>query len=148
MKSHHTKKPNPLQCSRCQEEFENQETLKHHELSVDCLIKCPNCPLEFDRKALRQAHQEEEHVNDDVKSKFMEIDESMDEKIKKTLKSYGDALKKGKAIDPAMEKWIEANTKRYMVGRRSTANAKLELGQWYTIFRTLSPREVLKHPCG
>lgn len=81
-------------------------------------------------------------------SGFMEIDEAMDEKIKENLKCYSDSLKKGKGCsDPAMEKWITKNTAQYMIGRPLKANAKLELGQWYTIFRTLSRREVLEIPC-
>ncbi len=88
-------------------------------------------------------------MDEDTVSKFMEIDDAMDEKIRENLKSYADSLKKGKKrSDPTMDQWIEQNTAQYMIGRPSKANAKLELGQWYTIFSTLSPGTVvLEHPC-
>ncbi len=149
MQSHHTKKPNLLQCTRCQEEFENQDLLKSHEMNVDCPIRCPDCREEFEKKAMRQAHQEERHLEETKESRFMEIDDAMDKKIKESLKSYVDSLKKGKGpIDPTLDQWIEANTDRYMIGRSSKRNPKLELGQWYIIFSTLaSDTRVLEHPC-
>jgi len=74
----------------------------------------------------------------------------LEEEMKKNLKAYGESLKnekKGKGrIDPAMEKWIEKNTDRYMVGR-TKPNPKLELGQWYILFTTLSLEGVPEHPC-
>lgn len=78
----------------------------------------------------------------------MEIDDAMDKKIKENLKAYVGSLNKGKGpIDPILERWIEANTDRYMIGR-SKPNPKLELGQWYIIFSTLaSDAMVLEHPC-
>jgi hypothetical protein len=76
-------------------------------------------------------------------------------KIKHNLKSYTDSLKSKKGgpsgdPDPYREKWVLANTPRFESGRsaRLKANAKLELGQWYTIFKTLAPdMEILEHPC-
>jgi hypothetical protein len=152
MQSHHTKNPkklNPLQCTRCQEGFKNQDLLKRHEMNVDCPIRCPDCPEEFEKKALRQAHQEERHLGEIDELRFMEIDDAMEKKIKENLKGYVDSLKKGKgSIDETREKWIEVNTHRYMIGRSSKPNPKLELGQWYIIYRTLaSDAEVPEHPC-
>ena len=149
MQSHHIIKPNLLQCNRCQEEFKNQDLLKSHEMNVDCPIRCPNCREEFEKKTMRQAHQEEKHIEETKESRFMEIDDAMDKKIKENLKAYVDSLKKGKGpISHALEQWIAANTARYMIGRSSKANPKLELGQWYTIFSTLaSETKVLEHPC-
>jgi hypothetical protein len=97
---------------------------------------------------MRLAHQEQDHIDEDEGSQFLEIDETLDDKLKENLKTYNDSLKKGKGpIDAKMEEWIVANTQRYMNGRPSKANAKLELGQWYTIFKTLLDADVPKHPC-
>ena len=98
---------------------------------------------------MRQAHQEERHLEEIKESRFMEIDDAMDKKIKERLKAYVDSLKKGKgSSDPIREQWIEANTDRYMVGRSSKHNPKLELGQWYIIFSTVaSEAKVPQHPC-
>jgi hypothetical protein len=149
MQSHHTKKPSLLQCTRCQEVFKNQDLLKSHEMNVDCPIRCPDCREEFDKKVMRQAHQEERHLEETKKTRFMEIDDAMDKKIKENSKAYADSLKKGKgSIDPIRERWIEANTDRYMIGRPSKHNPKLELGQWYVIFKTLAPEaKIPEHPC-
>lgn len=148
MKSHHSKKPNSLQCTRCQEEFKTQAQLNRHELNVDCAILCPMCRAEFKMKVDRQAHQEECQVGGEKSSKLMEIDDTLWEKIKDELKSYTTSLTKGKKrADPAMDSWIETNTPRYMINREPESNARLELGQWYTIFRILSPNKMLEHPC-
>lgn len=81
-------------------------------------------------------------------STLMEIDDAMNQKIKTNLKAYTDSLKKGKSrSDPELEKWVDKNTERFMVGR-SKANPKLELGQWYIYFKTLAPeKDVTDHPC-
>jgi hypothetical protein len=149
MQSHHIKKVNQLQCTRCQEVFKNQDLLDRHELNVDCPIRCPDCREEFEKKAMRQAHQEERHLEESKESRFMEIEDATDKKIKESLKAYVDSLKKGKgSTDPIREQWIEANTDRYMIGRSSKHNPKLELGQWYIIFSTLaSEAKVPEHPC-
>jgi hypothetical protein len=149
MQSHHTKKSNLLQCTRCQEGFKNQDLLKSHEMNVDCPIRCPDCREEFPKKSIRQTHQEERHIAETKESRFMEIDDDMDKKIKESFKAYADSLKKGKGyIDPIREQWVEANTDRYMIGRSSKHNPKLELGQWYIIFSTLtSGAKVPEHPC-
>jgi hypothetical protein len=132
--------------------FKNKKALKDHEKNVDCLIKCPICRQEFDKKTMRQEHQESEHVDHDEISPFLEIDESLDEKLRENLKRYSESVKKsqgkGKSTsDPALDQWIEANIERYLNGRTSKPNATLELGQWYTIFKTLSNGEVPAHPC-
>lgn len=71
---------------------------------------------------------------------------------KKSLKAYLDVVKKGPKgkgrNDPELDSWVEANTPRYMIGRSSKTNPRLELGQWYTIFKALVPSvEILEHPC-
>jgi len=148
MKTHHTTKPNPLQCNRCQELFKNKEELKHHDLNSDCPIRCPICRQEFGRKSIRQTHQDEKHVNENRGSQFMEIDEVLDDQIQKNLKSFRDSLKKGKApMDPTLDQWIESNTKFYLIARPQKSNAQLELGQWYTMYSTLSPNANVPHPC-
>ena len=149
MKSHHTSKPNPLQCNRCQEDFRTQALLKHHEKNVDCPIRCPECHEVFALKANRQTHQEETHLPDIKDNRLMEIDEAMDKRIKENLKGYVDSLKKGKGrIQSELEQWVEANTERFMAGRNDKVNPKLELGQWYIICMTLSPDgKVSQHPC-
>jgi len=154
MQSHHTKqakKVNSLQCTRCQEELPNLDELKGHELNVDCPIRCLNCHEQFDTKALRQEHQKQTHFEEEDQNCFMELDDVMWKQVKDNLKAYSDSLKRGKGrVDPKLTEWVEANTARYEVGRSSKAkaNAKLELGQWYTIFKTLtSGGEILEHPC-
>lgn len=147
MKTHHSKDPSSLQCNRCQQKLKNQKSLKDHEKNVDCPIRCPTCHQEFDKKALRQIHQEKEHPEPEEGSQLLEIDDILDEKLKEKLKAYSDSLKKGKgSADAKMEEWIKANTERYLIGRPAKANAKLELGQWYTMFKVLSSEEVPKHP--
>ena len=155
MQSHHTKKVkkvNPLQCSDCQDKFQNQEELKSHKLDVDCPIRCPDCFETFEAKAKRTDHQKEQHQEEETELAFREIDEVMWKRIKDNLKAYLDVVKKGPKgkgrSDPELDSWVEANTPRYMIGRSSKTNPRLELGQWYTIFKTLAPSaEILKHPC-
>jgi hypothetical protein len=147
MRSHHTIKPNLLQCTRCQEEFDSQELLREHEKNVDCIIRCPDCAEEFEKKALRQTHQEATHMDRRSASIYLEIDEAKDQKIKESLKRYSDSLRKGKGpLDTEIEKWIEANTARYLIGR-SAKDPRMELGQWYTIFTTLFSGTIVDHPC-
>lgn len=157
MLSHHTKKVkklNELQCSDCQDKFQSKEELKSHKEDVDCPIRCRYCPQTFITKAKRTDHQNEMHQEQEAHLKFLEIDEGMSKKLKENLKAYSDSVKngpKGKGrANPELDAWVEANSPRYMVGRsaKTTPNAKLELGQWYTIFKTLAPsKEILEHPC-
>ncbi|KAH8590140.1 hypothetical protein B0O99DRAFT_311107 [Bisporella sp. PMI_857] len=151
MKSHHTvkrSKANLLQCSRCQKTFKSKEKFDDHEVNDDCPIRCPICNMEFEQKSFRQTHRIKDHNEENSKLlEFIEIDEHLDKKLREALKAWGDSVKnkKGKgATDPAMEEWIERNIQRYMIGRQPTANARLELGQWYTMFQTLSARDVPK----
>ncbi|KAH7309347.1 hypothetical protein BKA65DRAFT_519650 [Rhexocercosporidium sp. MPI-PUGE-AT-0058] len=156
MKSHHTKPvktSSQLQCSRCQDEFPDQEELKAHELDVDCPIRCIDCREEFKSKAFRQQHQKLVHQEEAIECIYMELDESMWKSINKNLKAYTDALKKGKGrVDPVLDRWITANIARFEVGRseKAKASAKLELGQWYTMYKTLVPQaridELPTHP--
>src|ERR1700722_19591595 len=150
MASHHTKKvmkPNLLQCSSCLQEFPNQDDLKKHNTDFDCSIRCPDCLEIFQTKAMRRDHQKERHM-EAKESNFMEINEVMSKNIKERLKAYNNSLKKGKTpIDAELDQWVDANTARYNVGRH-LANPKLELGQWYTIFRVLASNgTVSEHPC-
>ena len=155
MQSHHTKKvkkPNPLQCSDCQDKFESQEELKSHKEDVDCLIRCRDCPEVFDTKAKRTDHQREIHPEEETELSFLEIDDAIWKRIKENLKAYSESVKKGPKgkgrSDPGLESWVEANTARFMIGRSARTNPKQELGQWYTIFKTLAPSaEILEHPC-
>jgi hypothetical protein len=137
-----------LQCSRCQVKFANHDLLKSHEKNVDCPVVCPGCGAGFPNKATRLQHQQDIHNNENKESQFFEIDDAMDKKIKAKLKAYTESLRKGKMnSDPKLEKWIDDNTERYMIGRDSTAKPRLELGQWYIIFTTLTSSDVLGHPC-
>lgn len=155
MQSHHTKKvkkASSLQCSDCQSKFQNQDELKSHKLDVDCPIRCPDCSETFDAKAKRTDHQKERHPEAETDVALLEIDENMWKRIKDNLKAYLDVVKKGlKGKDPSnpsLDGWVDANTPRYMIGRSSKTNPKLELGQWYTIFKTLAPSaEIIEHPC-
>ena len=157
MQNVHTKqvkKSNPLQCSRCQDEFPTADELKSHELNVDCAIRCPDCPDEFSSKALRQEHQKEHHSGEADDPLLRELDDMMWKQIKEKVKLYTDVVKnkKGKASgdpDSDRERWVLANTAKYEAGRSKTKfNSKLELGQWYTIFTTLAPNvKILDHPC-
>ncbi|KAG4440563.1 hypothetical protein IFR05_003979 [Cadophora sp. M221] len=156
MKSHHTKpvkKLSQLQCSRCQDEFSDQEELKAHELDVDCPVRCIDCREEFATKALRQQHQKLTHQEEAIECIYMELDESKWKSISKNLKGYTDSLKKGKGrVDPVLDGWIAANIAQFEVGRteKAKASAKLELGQWYTMYKTLVPQaridELPTHP--
>lgn len=153
MQSHHTKqakKPNPLRCNRCQDDLSSEEDLKAHELNVDCPIRCLDCREEFDTKAQRQQHQKRSHPEDANEPAFMELDESLWKIVKEKLKAYTDTVKRGKGcIDRELEQWVQTNTVEYEIGRSSKAkgNSKLELGQWYIIFKVLAKgEEVSKHP--
>lgn len=155
MQNVHTKqvkKVNPLQCTRCQGIYLNQDELKSHELNVDCAIRCPDCSDEFYTKAQRQEHQRENHPEEANDPVLREVDEAMWKQIKDNLKVYTDTVKRRRsAADPDAdrEKWVLANTPRYEAGRSKTRfNSKLELGQWYTMFTTLAPDvKILDHPC-
>jgi DNA-directed RNA polymerase subunit RPC12/RpoP len=149
------KKVNPLQCSRCQDDFPDSDELKGHELNVDCAIRCPDCGEGFLSKVLRQEHQKENHLEDASDPLLRELDDTIWKQVRDNLKIYTDSLKNKKGgpsgdPDPERERWVLANTPRYERGRATKlkANSKLELGQWYTMFTTLAPNtKVLDHPC-
>lgn len=149
MQSHHTKKPESLKCSDCQEYFENQKSLKNHATTVDCEICCPYCDETFSKKATRTAHLNGKHPEGGNTSVFKEMDDALWKKLKENLKAFADSLRKGKGPqDPKFTKWIEQNTSRYMIGRPANSNPILELGQWYITFHTLSMQEhIPEHPC-
>jgi uncharacterized Zn ribbon protein len=158
MQNVHTKqikKVNPLQCSRCQDEFPDQDELNSHQLNIDCAIRCPDCANEFSSKAQRQEHQKENHLEDANNPLLRELDESMWKQIKDNLNVYTTSLKNKKGgpsgiPNPERERWVLENIPHYENGRSSKlkANSKLELGQGYTIFTTLAPNmKILEHPC-
>ncbi|KAH8790699.1 hypothetical protein BGZ57DRAFT_876173 [Hyaloscypha finlandica] len=157
MQNVHTKqvkKVNPLQCSRCQDEFRDQDELKSHQLNIDCAIRCPDCVHVFPSKAQRQEHQKENHLEDENDPLLRELDDSIWKQIKDNLNVYTTSLKNKKGgpsgiPNPERERWVLENIPRYENGRSSKlkANSKLELGQWYTIFTTLAPNmKILEHP--
>ncbi|KAL3422034.1 hypothetical protein PVAG01_06190 [Phlyctema vagabunda] len=148
LSTHHTTKANPFQCNQCQEEFGSSSLLQSHELEVDCPIRCPDCEATFSRKAQRQTHQEQHHQKT-RSSQFFDIDLATEKQIKEELKAYTESLKKSKSpSDPGLQQWVEKNLVRFMHGRSvSVYKARLELGQWYTIYRIIAPgREVSDHP--
>jgi hypothetical protein len=148
MKSHHTKRADPLQCGRCQTEFSITEEFRCHYEEVDCPVLCPDCVEEFDTKAMRHAHRRESHLEEVNNSIFMELNDVMWEKIEGNLKAYKESLGKGeRRIDPELEQWVLANSARYDV-ERSSKSKKLELGEWYIIFKTLASEvKIPDHPC-
>jgi len=151
MMSHHrikAKKKNAFQCSDCQEVFEGKTELKAHRENVTCHILCSECQQEFSCREMRMSHYAEVHAKQTDQSPFREIDDDLEAKVKKRLKSYADGLKKGKELsDDERESWIRANTKKYIRGRDDNANPRLELGQWYIIFSTLFPQIQVPEPC-
>ena len=157
MKTHHTKPvktSSQLQCSICQDKFSDQDEMTAHVLTVDCTIRCNECLVEFESKALRQQHQMHTHPEETVDCIYMEIDEAMWKAITKNLKDYTDSLRKGKSrADAALDNWVAANIARFEEGRTGKAkgSGKLELGQWYTVYKTLLPQaqpdNIPKHPC-
>lgn len=151
MTSHHrikTKKRNIFQCSDCQEVFEGKMELKDHRENVTCHIICSECQQEFSCREMRMSHYSKVHTKQADQSPFREIDDDLEAKVKKRLKTYADGLKKGKELnDDEREKWISANTNKYMRGRDDNANPRLELGQWYIIFTTLFPQIQVPEPC-
>ncbi|KAH8903754.1 hypothetical protein BR93DRAFT_981094 [Coniochaeta sp. PMI_546] len=134
------------QCNRCQEVFQTQQSLEHHEINVDCNIRCAICRPEvyFSTKAERQVHSHVNHPKRENLSSIREIDEELNSKLKSELRAYTDALKRGHALDDALrQQWIVANTEKY-VNSQSGVNAALELGQWYIMYKTLFPK--VSHP--
>ena len=145
---------NPLQCNQCQDEFTTMDEFQSHELNVDCAVTCPDCGEVFPTKASRQEHQKESHSEEEIDPVLRELDDNSWKLIKDTLKFYTDIVKgkKGKSADDPntdRENWVQANIDRFEAGRSKTKfNARLELGQWYTIFMTLAPNmKVSEHPC-
>jgi len=151
MKSHHktkAKKEKVLRCSDCQEVFEGKTELKDHKENVTCVIRCSECQQEFSCREERMSHYSEAHEKQTDQSPYREIDDDLETKIMTSLKTYADGLKKGKeTIDDERERWITANTEKYMRGRDDNANPWLELGQWYIIFTTLFPQIQVPEPC-
>lgn len=134
-------------CNRCQESFETLTDLDHHEDKVNCPLLCQACRLQFKSKEQRQAHWIQAHVREVNTSIILEIDECQKELIKRTLKTYSNSLKKnGNFDDHGMEQWIKDNTIKYTIGRKNP-RAKLELGQWYILFRSLSQGKIPPQPC-
>jgi hypothetical protein len=146
-----SKKSSPFQCNNCQEVFQTQEDLQNHEVSVDCPTRCFICRKETRTKAQRIEHQTNDHPETQDDPILMEIDESKWKIIKDRLKIYTESIKKGKSrVDPELTQWVQANTVKYEIGRTSDpkANSKLELGQWYIIFKTIAKEmKILEHPC-
>ena len=151
MTSHHrvkAKKKNSFQCSDCQEVFEGEIELKAHRENVTCNILCSECQQKFDCREMRMSHCSEVHAKQTDQSPFREIDDDLETKIKRHLKTFADGLKKGKEpSDDERERWIRANKEKYMRGRDDNANPRLELGQWYIIFTTLFPQIQVPEPC-
>lgn len=157
MQNVHTKpvkKVNPLQCTRCQVEFGTTEEFQTHELNVDCAVTCPECGEVFTTKALRQEHQKESHPEEEIDRVLRELDDNSWRVIKDALKLYTDIVKGKKSksagdLDTDREDWVQSNLLRFEAGRSNTkVNARLELGQWYTIFTTLAPTVTIsEHPC-
>jgi len=152
MKATHRKSSDLLKCSNCQETFKSQDLLTRHTNTVDCLIRCPDCGVEFGTKALRTTHQEERHPGIGNQSQFMEIDDTTWKKMNENLKKFTGSAKPGEPAYDAeskISKWIARNTPRYMEGRPENAKAYLELGQWYTMFVTLAIPDSPppEHPC-
>lgn len=151
MQNLHTKKLDSLKCSDCQDVFKNQSLLKAHTKTVDCPIRCPDCGETFDKKSMRTVHQDERHSGVERMSDFMQIDDAVWRKIKDNVKKFTASPKPGEpGHDPnsKIAKWIAKNTPRYMMGRTEDAKANFELGQWYTMFCTLSsPENIPEHPC-
>lgn len=106
------------------------------------------CHLVLRSKLERQTHSQQVHPRNDSLSNITEIDEELNSRWKAELKSYSDALKKGKGAEDAQrERWIIANTERY-VNRQVGVNAALELGQWYITYQLLFPGvSHPSHPC-
>ncbi|OIW26257.1 hypothetical protein CONLIGDRAFT_467426 [Coniochaeta ligniaria NRRL 30616] len=134
------------QCNRCQEVFNTQQDLEHHEINVDCNIRCAVCTPEvcFQTKAERQAHGQLKHPKKESLSTIREIDDGLNTTLKAELKAYTDALKRGQGLeDVQRQQWIAANTAKY-AKNQSGVNATLELGQWYIMYKTIFPN--VTHP--
>jgi len=153
----HTKRAkaiNPLQCNRCQIVFANQKGLQNHELLVECPLRCPDCPEEFASKTERQLHVQESHSEEAAPQIFQELDKRHWTHLNACLKVYTDAIKDKNgvpAFDPIVGRrvWVEANTPRFEARRsKARSDARLELGQWYTMSTFLGPStDPMEHPC-
>lgn len=56
MKKHKATYPNHDYCSKCDEDFEDEERLLLHKIKNDDHIVCPVCSLDFKSSAGRDAH--------------------------------------------------------------------------------------------
>ncbi|KAK4444359.1 hypothetical protein QBC34DRAFT_309135 [Podospora aff. communis PSN243] len=140
---------NPHRCHICQKSFKTESELEDHTRHDDgCRVRCPEpaCGMEFPNKSQRDAHVAEQHPATDCDPALNDMDEKMHTTMKKCLRQFTSALKRGRAVgDRARNDWVEANTNDFMEGRSSDPkiNPLLELGQWYVVFTTLFPRSSI-----
>lgn len=132
---HRAKKSSPFKFSDCQGPFDNEKLLKDHNETVDCEIKCPECPETFD-KTLRTSHQENRHPQGSDSVVYKEVDDAKWQVLKNSLKKYTDSLRREgeAALEPELKNWVAKNTARYNKNRKDP-KPLIDLGQWYIAFR-------------
>ena len=148
---------NELQCTRCQEFFDNKENWGNHDINADCPIRCPECNAVFQTKSDRQTHTQEQHNKTAAPSEIIEINSNQERQMTDKLKEFTETRARRRterpssgesAADNPIRAWIDHNTATYRIGRGARANATQDLGHWFIMFSvTFANVTVPDHPC-